>query len=129
MARPASIVAFEAMMLAGLAVPLAGIWVDRETLAAFGALGAALAGWFVTATLVLAIALSISRAGSRTARWVLTALAVVTTPFALLGMTYSSIGDWVALIAPIAATALVWQPGATAWIDGRQSTRRQPSAG
>lgn len=119
MSRPAPIIWFEFLVLASVAWGLVDLGLSYDAMAAVGAEGAALSTWMMTSLLVLAIGLSISRGGSRTARWVLTGVTGLATPIGLINQTYMSPTDWISTLAPIVAITLVWQKSVTAWMNDR----------
>lgn len=124
MSRPAPIIWFELMVVASVACGLVDFCLGYEAMAEVGAEGAALSAWMMTSILVLALGLSISRGASRTARWVLTGLTMLATPVLFANEASLSLADWVSMLAPIVATALVWQKSATDWLNDRP----EPSA-
>ena len=124
MSRPMPIIWFELMVFASVAWGLIDFCLGYEAMADVGAEGAALSTWMMTSLLVLALGLSISRGASRTARWVLTGLTMLATPVVFANEASLSPADWVSMLAPIVATALVWQKSATDWLNDRP----EPSA-
>lgn len=123
MSRPAPIIWFEIMVLASVAWGLVDFCLGYEAMAEVGADGAALSTWMMTSLLVLALGLSISRGGSRTARWGLTGLTMLATPVGFANEAYMSPADWVSTLAPIVATILIWQKSVTDWLNDRPEPR------
>jgi len=123
MSRPTPIVCFELMLFASVAWGLIDFCLGYEAMAEVGAAGAAFSTWMMTSLLVLALGLSISRGASRTARWVLTGLTMLATPVAFANEASLSPADWVAMLAPVVATILVWQKSATDWLNDRPEPR------
>ena len=119
--RPKTILAFEALFLASLAVGAVQSFAGWDSLATRGSAGEMLTLLALTFGTLSGLALLVSRGRSRAAKWVLVLLCLVGLPLFVRSWNSGSVVglDWLALVQAgmqVAALALLFTREARAWL-------------
>ena len=125
MGRPQQIVWFERIMFAGLALGVVNSWFRWSDLQALseGNDASLLTQQLITAILMAALYLWISRGRSNVGKWILTIFFVLGVPASLWAQSVTQISliDWVFVVqtlADLVALALLFTRDARAWFRG-----------